>query len=249
MKVPIIRQSLVLTAIGLAGIAMAAGAFTNYGFSGRSGDLSVLPETVPVRLTVKGQPKTLWVQPYELSVAEWNVCHEDGGCDLQLRSRNGADPARLPATGLNHDDAIQYVRWVSKRTGHTFRLPTAAEWTEMAKAVMPEKADPIFNAPELSWASAYIVDEQKSRTLKLIGAHSTSPDGVGDLDGPVWEWTQDCYSGDIDPERCPAFLVAGEHVTTIPFLERDPARGGCAVGSPPAHLGLRLVSDEQPPAS
>ncbi|OXT00807.1 nitrate reductase [Notoacmeibacter marinus] len=247
MRVPTATHVLILAGIGLAGIAVTAGALAFVDWGGRSGDLSVLPETVPVRLVVEGRPKTLWVQPYELSVAEWNVCHEDGGCDLKLRSSTGADPARLPATGLNHDDAMQYVRWVSERTGHSFRLPSAAEWAEMAKTVMPEKADPIFDAPELSWASAYVLDEQKSRTLKLIGSHSRSPDGIGDLDGPVWEWTHDCYSSNIDPEHCPAFLVAGEHVTTIPFLERDPARGGCAVGSPPAHLGLRLVTDDEPP--
>ncbi|MEC8042421.1 MAG: formylglycine-generating enzyme family protein, partial [Pseudomonadota bacterium] len=34
------------------------------------------------------------------------------------------------------------------------------------------------------------------------------------------------------------------HVAAIPYLVRDPARGGCAVGSPPAHLGMRLISDE-----
>lgn len=42
-----------------------------------------------------------------------------------------------------------------------------------------------------------------------------------------------------------AFFVAGEHIAVIPYLVRDPARGGCAVGTPPAHLGMRLVSDMQ----
>ena len=76
---------------------------------------------------------------------------------------------------------------------------------------------------------------------------STSAEGIVDLDGSVWEWTQDCYGGEgggpIDPKKCAAFFAGGEHVAAIPFLVRDPARGGCAVGSPPAHLGLRLVSE------
>jgi hypothetical protein len=35
-------------------------------------------------------------------------------------------------------------------------------------------------------------------------------------------------------------------MAVIPFLVRDPARGGCAVGAPPAHLGFRLVTDKKP---
>jgi hypothetical protein len=37
--------------------------------------------------------------------------------------------------------------------------------------------------------------------------------------------------------------MGGEHVAAMSYLIRNPARGGCAVGTPPAHLGLRLVSD------
>jgi hypothetical protein len=47
----------------------------------------------------------------------------------------------------------------------------------------------------------------------------------------------------MSPDRCPAFYVGGEHIAVMSYLVRDPARGGCAVGTPPAHLGMRLVSD------
>ena len=40
---------------------------------------------------------------------------------------------------------------------------------------------------------------------------------------------------------CPAYFVGGEHIAAVPYLVRNPARGGCAVGVPPAHLGMRLV--------
>lgn len=38
-------------------------------------------------------------------------------------------------------------------------------------------------------------------------------------------------------------LMEWEHIAAMSFLERDPARGGCAVGVPPAHLKMRLVTD------
>jgi hypothetical protein len=35
-------------------------------------------------------------------------------------------------------------------------------------------------------------------------------------------------------------------MSVISLFSRDPAQGGCAVGAPTAHLGLRLVTDRAP---
>ena len=43
---------------------------------------------------------------------------------------------------------------------------------------------------------------------------------------------------------CPAFVVEGEHEAVIPVFERNSAAGGCATGTPPTYLGLRLVADD-----
>jgi formylglycine-generating enzyme required for sulfatase activity len=188
----------------------------------------------------------LFAMKYEVSVAQWNACYDAGACGFAVQTRPGHAPETTPATGLNHLDALAYVEWINAGTRHDFHLPTAAEWNAMAKAVLPDEPDPIFTDPSLSWASAYLTEGIAPRALKARGSFSTSPEGVADLDGSVWEWTQDCYAGvaeGVDPGRCPAYFVGGEHVAAMAYLERDPARGGCAVGAPPAHLGMRLVSD------
>lgn len=188
----------------------------------------------------------LWVQRYELTVAEWNICHDDGGCTQGLTAAGGRPPAQTPATMLNHIDAMEYVAWISARTGHPLRLPTAAEWSALARGVLHEPRAPLFTSPDLAWASRYVTDAQGPRTLGLQGAFSVSADGVGDLDGPVWEWTGDCAAADL-ADRCPAYVLGGTHVAVISIFDRDPARGGCAIGTPPAHLGMRLVTDVAPP--
>jgi len=188
--------------------------------------------------------RALFVQRYEVSVAEWNACHDAGACTLELRTRPGLTSDRQPATGLSYLEVGEYVAWINDVTGHDFRLPTAEEWAFMAQDVLPEEPDPTFTDPALTWASAYLTEGNAPRALKPRGGYSTSPEGISDLDGSVWEWTQDCYAEDVAPERCPAFYVGGEHVAAMSYLERDPARGGCAVGAPPAHLGVRLVSNE-----
>ena len=206
---------------------------------------AALPQAAesPVALPDGG---VLYVQKHELSVAEWNACHEAGGCDLGLRVPEGQSAETLPATGLSHADVAQYLAWITASTGHDFRLPTAAEWAAMARDVLPLARTPHFTDPALAWASTYSLEEPTPRALRPRGSFSTSPEGVADLDGNVWEWTRDCYSGSAPPSeagQCAAYLLGGEHLAAMFFLERDPARGGCAVGTPPAHLGARLVSD------
>ena len=209
------------------------------------------PEPVPMPVMAT-QPvsmpdgRNFYAQRFELTISEWNACAADGGCERELRARPDQNELDTPATGLNYLDALQYVDWIQRSTGHDFRLPTAEEWNVMAADVMPDEPDPIFTDPSLSWASSYLVEGLASRALKPQGSFSISQEGVGDLDGSVWEWTSECYDGlsrGTNPDRCPAFFVGGEHIAAMSLLVRDPMRGGCAVGTPPAHLGMRLVSD------
>jgi formylglycine-generating enzyme required for sulfatase activity len=189
----------------------------------------------------------LFVQKYEVSIAEWNACHDAGFCTLLLRAPGNHTEEEMPATGLSYIDVTEYLSWINDISRDTFRLPTLSEWEYLAAEVLPETPDPIFTDPELTWASAYLLEPQTKRTLRPRGSFDTTSQGIVDLNGSVWEWTMDCYAGTagghITPDRCPAFFVGGEHVAAISFLVRDPARGGCAVGTPPAHLGMRLVID------
>ncbi|SMY06360.1 formylglycine-generating enzyme family protein [Flavimaricola marinus] len=223
---------------GMVGAALVVGA----ALALRGPDLAYAPEMAP-RAVELPDGRALFVQRYEVTIAEWNRCFEQSGCSMALRARPDQDPMTVPATGLNYLDVQEYLHWISKVTRHEWRLPTSEEWAFMAQSVLPETPDPIFSDPELTWASAYLVEGLASRALKPQGSFATTPEGIADLNGSVWEWTNECYSGDADTGRCPAYFVGGEHVAAIPFLVRDPARGGCAVGTPPSHLGMRLVTE------
>ena len=192
--------------------------------------------------------RALNVQRREVTVAEWQTCHHSGGCTLDLATSE--KPLDFPATGISYPDAMEYVHWINAHSDTQWRLPSAVEWHEFAAEVMPETPDPIFTDPSLTWASAYLTKaNQTSRALRPSGSFNVTSAGIQDLDGNVWEWTQDCYAGasgqgaQLSPDRCPAFIMGGEHEAVMSYLVRDPALGGCAVGSPPAHLGMRLVSD------
>ena len=231
----------VLVAAGLIGAAALTRGPDIAAFPAMAEHPVVMPDGAP-----------LYVQKYEVSVAEWNSCHAAGACTLVLRVAGNQTAEEMPATGLSFVDVSEYLNWINGWADVTFRLPTLMEWEYMAAEVLPEAPDPIFTDPELTWASAYLMEPTTKRTLRARGSFDTTSEGIVDLNGSVWEWTMDCYAGAaegrITPDRCPAFFVGGEHVAAMSFLVRDPARGGCAVGTPPAHLGMRLVSDDVPTA-
>ncbi len=187
----------------------------------------------------KGQP--IFAQRYEVTVAEWNMCFEAGVCDLQLSVRQKAREAEYPATGVSWIDVQQYLKWINGQSHKNYRLPTREEWMALAEDVLPEPATPLFDDPLLAWANSYSMAPASPRKLRPSGSFSATRSGIEDMDGSVWEWTSDCFDPAFSIDRCPAFHVGGEHVAAIPVFTRDPARGGCAVGTPPAHLGVRLV--------
>ncbi|MCX7566147.1 SUMF1/EgtB/PvdO family nonheme iron enzyme [Sulfitobacter sp. F26169L] len=230
-------------------VGLAAVGVTAVQYYKRGADL-LPPPLMAEKPVVMPDGSALYVQKYEVTIAEWNGCHAAGACNQVLKSQAGKPDDRMPATGLSYVDVGEYLLWISEATGHDFRLPTLPEWQYMAAEVLPEEPDPIFTSPELTWASAYLTAPQTKRTLREQGTFATTSQGIVDLNGSVWEWTSECYAGAsngyITPDRCPAFFLGGEHVAAMSFLERDPARGGCAVGVPPAHLGMRLVSDRAP---
>jgi formylglycine-generating enzyme required for sulfatase activity len=66
-----------------------------------------------------------------IRVSEWKACVAAGGCSA-VRGAGGDDEASMH--NVSWDDAQQYVAWLSKKTGHHYRLPSEAEWEYAARA-------------------------------------------------------------------------------------------------------------------
>jgi hypothetical protein len=54
-------------------------------------------------------------------------------CTETKRCKVAADLSQ-PATGLDADQATAYAQWLSRRTGHRYRLPSRSEWELLARA-------------------------------------------------------------------------------------------------------------------
>lgn len=201
--------------------------------------ISLRAQLIPLSLVDNGR-RVLQVSPYEVTVASWRQCFNSGGCShLPV---NPSASGQLPVTGVNWFDVNEYLAWINSGNGGGLRLPTVAEWREIARSLAHEKPPPLFTDPRLAWAADYGQEITRAGPPRRVGSFSTTSEGISDLDGNVWEWTSSCAKlgfGDL----CPAYVAAGEHEAAISVFVRDPGSGGCATGTPPAHLGFRLVSD------
>ncbi|MGE0858279.1 MAG: protein kinase [Gammaproteobacteria bacterium] len=74
--------------------------------------------------------KPFAVGKFEVTVADFNRYCKLGGKCTPIAGQDGV----LPVTGVSLAQAQEYVKWLSERTGQSFRLPTSQEWTYAAQA-------------------------------------------------------------------------------------------------------------------
>ena len=214
------------------------------GLPGGAPDSSFREGMVPVRIA-DGVGHTILVSRYEVTMKSWQQCYRRHGCSYMPKSV--ADPAHMPATGVNWFDVNEYLAWANERAGGGLRLPTGEEWRYLNRGHEEPQPDPLFTDPRLEWAANYGRERTPTGPVRTGGAYGMSGDGVADLDGNVWEWTSSCYKPGFSEGRnadCPAFLAMGAHEAVVSVFIRNPASGGCATGTPPTHLGFRLVMDK-----
>ncbi|GHB42230.1 hypothetical protein GCM10007094_34300 [Pseudovibrio japonicus] len=209
------------------------------------------PQMVEVRIdTPERGAKRIAVAKYEVTFGDWQACVDAGGCTHQPKRRKYVRDDH-PVTGVSWLDTQQYLAWLSHETGQTYRLPTETEWRVLADDVIEEKVDKLFDDPRMAWAADYAnFGKRAGRRTQSIGLHGTEDNGVADIAGNVWEWTQSCWrrsaegpKQEINKNCRGVRVLAGVHMTYQSELIRVVPTGGCSIGFPPANIGFRVVRD------
>jgi formylglycine-generating enzyme required for sulfatase activity len=97
-----------------------------------------------------------------------------------------------PAMGMAWHNAMTVCKWLSKKTGRKYRLPTEAEWEYACRAgttnIFGSGSDP-------SWLAdfAWYEDNSDGETHE-IGKKKPNAWGLYDMSGNVCEWVYDFYS-------------------------------------------------------
>ncbi|MCH2165291.1 MAG: formylglycine-generating enzyme family protein [Marinovum sp.] len=216
--------------------------------SGSSADVSAEGISLPKMIKFPyGADAEIEVAKYEVTYGQWQECVDAGACS-HTPKRWHFTRIDHPVSGVSWLDVQQYISWVSQVTGDTYRLPLESEWRAFAGDILQDKSEKLFDDPRMAWAADYInYGKRSERRTQPIGHHGEAANGIADLSGNVWEWTETCWrrASSTKPERTRdcggARVLAGQHMTYQSELIRKVPTGGCSIGFPPANIGFRLV--------
>ena len=142
------------------------------------------------------------------------------GCDIydgdwRHRPDNGwdnpgfAQSGSHPVTCASWNDAKAYAAWLTAKTGHRYRLPSASEWEYAARA--GDAAVQPWPDASTACAGANVADQSAVRRYPgwavfacddgyvftaPVGTFRPNTFGLNDMLGNVFQWTEDCWNPD-----------------------------------------------------
>ena len=168
---------------------------------------------------------------YEVTVGEYEAfssatgAEVGSGCYTQRRlsetqtgpaldpSASWLDPgfpqtSRHPVVCVSWHEAQEYVSWLSRTTGATYRLPNQDEWSAAAGGSVDgcgvNGRDRSYEGWHnrrfgVDWdlsSSLACLASDGAATTAAVGSYGATEIGLSDMVGNVWEWTEDCWEGD-----------------------------------------------------
>ena len=182
----------------------------------------------PVHRVTIAQPFVVGV--YEVTFDEWDACHRVGGCSHNAVDHHGWGRGDRPVIDVSWNDAQEYLRWLSGRTGQRYRLLSEAEWEYVARAGTTTRfwwGDDVGKnrANCLGCGSGW-----ETRTAP-VGSFPANAFGLHEVHGNVWEWVEDCHH----PNYVGA-PVDGSAWTSGGNCHNRHIRGGSIIWSPPFNI-------------
>lgn len=220
-----------------------------------AGDFTRAGQQAEAPLRAMQFSKPLHIMREQVSSADYQRCVQDGAC--RALDRGVAIAPDRPVVQVSWHDAEAYAGWLSRKTGHHYRLPSDAEWAFAAGSRFRDDGAPVdADNPSKRWLSRYERESERDlsdTTAYPFGKFGPNEHGVSDLAGNVWEWTSTCFVRSRVDEagnagratvNCGVRVAEGAHRAYVTDFIRDARAGGCAQGVPPANLGFRLVREE-----
>jgi formylglycine-generating enzyme required for sulfatase activity len=172
--------------------------------------------------------------------------------------------ARQPVTNVSRADAWAYLAWLSKQSGHTYRLPTEAEWEYAARAGSASRYcfGNELGCSEANTGSFQIIGRSVAGWRRFlpfcapmnqaldVGMYPANIWGLHDMHGNVWEFTSDLWEGPADPNSPGKtgkwYVTKGGSWFESAWQARSAARKPRWFDELDVNLGFRVVREINP---
>ena len=155
--------------------------------------LKLLPAGEFMMGELEARHQVTLTKPFEMGVHE--VTQE------QYEKVMGKNPSKFkgvnnPVERVSRNDAVEFCRKLSelpaeKEAGHTYRLPTEAEWEYACRAGTTTKFS--FGDDESELGDYAWYEDNSGKKTHLVGEKKPNAWGLYDMHGNVAEWCQDYY--------------------------------------------------------
>ena len=215
-------------------------------------------------------PRSFAIGIYDVTRAQFEVFARearygsDPKCDWRSPKSRGQSinqGPRDPVVCVSWSDARAYAKWLSGKTGHSYRLPSEAEWEYAARAGS-QAARPWGKASARDFANygsdeccaAFAGGRDRWFYTSPSGSFPQNAFGLYDMLGNVWQRTEDCghesYSG--APRDGSAWVVGGDCTKRMVrggawFVSVDQLRSAARASDPAefriSDIGFRVVRE------
>lgn len=143
------------------------------------------------RVTLDGY----WIGVYEVTQSQWDAVV--GTSINQQKSKavgnnTSGVGANYPMYYVNWEEAMEFCRILSQKTGKTYTLPTEAQWEYAARGGIKSLAYLYSGSNDINDV-AWCLDNSNS-TPHLVGTKRPNELGLYDMSGNVYEWCKDWLS-------------------------------------------------------
>lgn len=206
------------------------------------------PDSEPGRYGYEGPQHLVTLKSFaigtrEVTFEEWDACVADKACKTSGNDHGWGRGTR-PALGISWNDAQIYVKWLSQKTGKSYRLPTEAEWEYAARA---------GSEAAYWWGDAFDASQVATGTGADTASLNPNAFGLYDMLGNAREWVEDCYvatydgapadGSAVDPKSCPTRVIRGGYWASNPADMRSANRARIGPSLRTHYMGFRVAMD------